>query len=117
MLPLPKMAAAICDNTVSPPSSTTGLRWWANVEMPRKPTPKMAAIMARVWEALRDSGFLKAGTPLEMASTPDSTTAPELNARSSTNSVAPAMRSWFSSKWWASWADVLISWRSPVNIL
>ena len=39
--------------------------------------------------ALCDSGFLKAGTPLEMASMPDRATAPEENARSSTRVVSP----------------------------
>ncbi len=39
--------------------------------------------------ALCDSGFLKAGTPLEMASTPVSATAPEENARSSSRTVSP----------------------------
>ena len=34
--------------------------------------------------ALRDSGFRNAGTPSEMASTPDRATAPEENARNST---------------------------------
>ena len=35
--------------------------------------------------ALRDSGCWKAGTPSEMASTPDRATAPDENARRRTN--------------------------------
>src|SRR5579883_3110412 len=38
--------------------------------MPMNRVPRMTAIQVRVALALRVSGFLKAGTPLEMASTP-----------------------------------------------
>ncbi len=40
-------------------------------------------MMAIVIEALRLSGLRNAGTPLDTASTPDSATAPDENARSS----------------------------------
>ena len=43
----------------------------------------MPAMIASVIDALRASGLRNAGTPLDTASTPDSATAPEENARSS----------------------------------
>ena len=46
----------------------------------------MAAMAIRVRAALRDSGFWKAGTPSEIASTPDRATAPDEKARRRTNS-------------------------------
>ena len=49
-------------------------------ERPKKQLPRMIAIHTNVAEALRASGFLNAGTPLETASTPLSATAPEANA-------------------------------------
>ncbi len=45
-------------------------------------------IISSVVAALRLLGFLKAGTPLEMASTPVRAAQPEENARSSRNSIA-----------------------------
>ena len=49
--------------------------------MPRKRVPKTTAAQVSVVRALRHSGFSKAGTPSEIASTPVSATAPELNER------------------------------------
>ena len=45
-----------------------------------------------VWRALRQAGFLKAGTPFEMASTPVTAAPPEAKAWSTTNRVAPMSR-------------------------
>ena len=45
--------------------------------------PRIVAIAISVLAALCDSGLRNAGTPFEMASTPESATAPEENARSS----------------------------------
>ena len=53
-------------------------------------------MMAMVIAALRLSGFSKAGTPLDTASTPDSATAPEENARSSIRMLS-AFTPWASS--------------------
>ena len=52
-----------------------------------KQLPRMMPIHINVCAAFFDSGFLNAGTPLLTASTPDSATAPEENARSSMSSV------------------------------
>ena len=60
-----------------------GLRWAARIDTPRKHVPRMIAIIISVRAAFRDSGFRKAGTPFDTASTPDSATAPEEKARSS----------------------------------
>ena len=60
--------------------------------IPRKPTPRMIPMYVRVVAAFFDSGLRKAGTPFEIASTPDRTTAPDENARSRTNSDAEAAR-------------------------
>jgi hypothetical protein len=59
--------------------------------MPRKRVPRTAATQAVVVAAFLDSGGRKAGTPLEMASTPVSAVQPEENARSRRNRVRPAM--------------------------
>ena len=83
-----------------PGSMTVGWMLWASTEMPMKATPKIRPMATRVVAALWDSGFLKAGTPLEMASTPVRATAPEENARSkrktptAPNSGRPAASSW-----------------------
>ena len=50
---------------------------------------KVATIQESVVAALRDSGGLKAGMPLEIASTPVSAVHPEANARSRRNRVSP----------------------------
>ncbi len=49
--------------------------------MPRKSAAKIAAAQTSVIRAFLHSGGLKAGTPSEIASTPVSAAAPELNAR------------------------------------
>ena len=50
-------------------------------------------MIASVIEALRASGLRNAGTPLETASTPDSATAPDENARSSIIKLSAAVPS------------------------
>ena len=51
--------------------------------MPKKNEPRMSPIHISVVAAFFDSGFWNAGTPFEIASTPDSAMAPEEKARSS----------------------------------
>ncbi len=53
----------------------------ASTLIPRKSTAKIEAIAIRVLRAFSLSGGLKAATPSEIASTPESATAPEENAR------------------------------------
>ncbi|MFZ2546388.1 MAG: hypothetical protein WAX12_00225 [Candidatus Microthrix subdominans] len=65
-----------------------GCRRWANSAVPKNPTPRMTPIQVSVVAALRDSGFLNAGTPLEIASTPVNATAPDENARSNRKGVS-----------------------------
>ena len=60
----------------------------------------MAPMMAMVIAALRLSGLRNAGTPLDTASTPDSATAPDENARSSIrmlSALVPSASSWASA--------------------
>ena len=56
-------------------------------------------VHARVIEALRDSGLRKAGTPLEIASTPDNATAPDENAFIRAYRVTPVTRAPLRVKW------------------
>ena len=49
-------------------------------------------MITSVWRALRHSGLWKAGTPLEMASTPVTAEPPEANALASTKADAPISR-------------------------
>ena len=51
--------------------------------------PSVEPMITRVVRAFLHSGGRKAGTPLEMASTPVTAAPPEANARMTTNSVAP----------------------------
>ena len=50
----------------------------------------MATIATRVLAAFLAAGFLKAGTAIEMASTPVSATAPDEKARMRAKTVTPA---------------------------
>ena len=54
--------------------------WAASIDRPRNMTPRPAPIITRVWRACFHSGFLKAGTPFEMASTPVTAAPPEAKA-------------------------------------
>ena len=49
----------------------------------------MVAIQTNVMAAFFEVGFLKAGIPFEIASTPESATAPELKARANKKIVIP----------------------------
>ena len=71
----------------------TGCSRWASTEMPKNSEPRMAAIHTRVVDAFFDSGFLNALTPLEIASTPVSATAPDENARISKKKPTPLANS------------------------
>ena len=58
--------------------------------MPKKKTPRMVTMATRVLAAFLASGFLKAGTAIEMASTPVRATAPDEKARMRAKTVTPA---------------------------
>jgi hypothetical protein len=58
------------------------------METPRKSVPRMTPMVVRVVAAFFDSGLRKAGTPLEMASTPERATAPEEKPRRIKKSVS-----------------------------
>ena len=57
-----------------------------STDSPRNITARITAIVTSVAAALRDSGGLKAGMPLEIASVPVMTAEPTVKARSSRNS-------------------------------
>ena len=63
--------------------------WAASHDSPRNMTPSVLPMITSVVRAFLHSGTRKAGTPLEMASTPVTAAPPDANARSTTNSVAP----------------------------
>ena len=73
------------------PRRGSGWRCDASTDTPMKQTPRMAAMIASVIDALRASGLRNDGTPLETASTPDSATAPDENARSSISRLSAAV--------------------------
>ena len=54
-----------------------GRKWCARTETPRNSEPRIVAIHVSVVAAFFDSGRRNAGTPLEIASTPVSATAPD----------------------------------------
>src|SRR5437773_8314864 len=56
-----------------------GRRWWASTDTPKNRTPRITPIHTIVVAAFLDFGLRKAGTPLEMASTPVRATAPDEN--------------------------------------
>src|SRR5216117_3210385 len=68
-------------------SASRGMTWPTTMryDRPRNMTARMVAMVTIVWAALRDSGGLNAGMPLEMASVPVMTADPTANARSSRN--------------------------------
>ncbi|CAB4913548.1 unannotated protein [freshwater metagenome] len=69
-----------CESSVSSWLGT-GCSRWARTEMPRKSAPRMEAIHTSVLLAFFEAGSLKAPTPFEMASMPDSATAPDAKPR------------------------------------
>ena len=80
--PSPKTSRAICDRTVCSSCGSGMIPMLLAMKLiPRKRAAKMAAAHTSVIRAFRHSGGLKAGTPSEIASTPVSAAAPELNAR------------------------------------
>jgi hypothetical protein len=54
----------------------------ASTDTPKKHDPRMPPMIAMVTAAFFDSGLRNAGTPFDTASTPESATAPDENARS-----------------------------------
>src|SRR5258705_10017784 len=61
---------------------------WARIDTPRNSDPRIVAIHTSVVAAFFDSLRRNAGTPLEIASTPVSATAPDVKPRSSTNRLS-----------------------------
>jgi hypothetical protein len=61
---------------------------FASISIDMSMVMAMSPIISSVVAALRLLGFWKAGTPLEIASTPVSAAQPEENARSSRNIIA-----------------------------
>jgi hypothetical protein len=80
--PLPNTARPICAITVRSWLGY-GRRWWASTDTPMNKVPRSTPIHTSVAAAFFDSGRRKAGTPLEIASTPVSATAPDENPFSS----------------------------------
>ena len=75
----------------------------ASHEMPRNIVPSRMAMITSVWRACFHSTGLKAGTPLEMASTPVMAAPPEAKAcRINTTLAAPVASSaagWVGTTW------------------
>ena len=69
--------------------------------MPRKRVTQSPAMITSVAAALRASGALNAGTPLETASTPVIAVQPLANARSTRNVERPRMASGAGRGAWA----------------
>ena len=61
----------------------------ARSDRPRNMKPRAVPITTNVELAFFAAGSLKAGTPLEMASTPVTAAPPDAKAWSTTNNVAP----------------------------
>ena len=79
----PKMYSAIRPNPLPSCSPRNGFSLAARIDTPKKHVPRMTPIQTSVVAAFLLSGFLKAGTPFEIASMPDRATAPDEKARSS----------------------------------
>ena len=88
-MPAPKTASPIIESTVSSPSCGMGSSLLASSDTPKKQAARMIPIIAMVAAAFLASGLRKAGTPSDTASTPDSATAPEENARMRAKTVMP----------------------------
>ena len=80
---LPKTMPATCAMTVcfTGPSTGSTPKFDARNVMPTNSTPRTPAMIIKVVAAFFDSGGLKAGTPVAIASVPVSATAPEAKAR------------------------------------
>ena len=71
----------------------------ARYVIPRNSVAKMLPIQTSVMTAFRDSGGLKFGTPLAIASLPVRPTEPEANARRTSSAVSGSMPSvWNASR-------------------
>src|SRR5207249_9631407 len=81
--PGPNTVLPICEITVSVAGTTP--RLVARNDVPRNIEPMSMLIQMRVVLALRHSGFLKAGTPLEIASVPVKAVQPWAKADMSMN--------------------------------
>ena len=113
--PLWNTARPNCENTVSSWLGY-GRRWWASTDTPKNSDPRMSPIHTSVVAAFLDSGRRKAGTPLEMASTPVRATAPDekplrMRNRLSVPPVATTCSAFFGSNttgwmWWMNKACV-----------
>ena len=96
-------------------SDTVGRRRCASTEMPKNVAPRIVDIQMSVRAAFLGSGARNAGTPFEIASTPESATAPDEKARSNANNVTPVSNEpffviWSSDSWFTGSAP-----RSPKN--
>jgi len=80
-----------------------GWRRVVSTARPNSGPPRSKAVQVKVREALREVGSRNAGTPLEIASTPESATAPDENAFMSAKRVTPVINAplWVN---WFSWA-------------
>ena len=76
--PLPNTASPSCAMTVWSWLGY-GWSWCASSAVPKKSVPRIVPIATSVLAAFFDSGRLNAGTPLLIASTPVSATAPDEN--------------------------------------
>ena len=81
-VPLPKTPFAICEMTVFLSLGTTCI-FIASHEIPMNMMPRHAPMTISVERAFFHSGFLNAGTPLEIASTPVMAAPPDAKAWSS----------------------------------
>ena len=63
-----------------------------SIDRPRNMTPSSVPMTTRVLRAFFHSGFLKAGTPFEIASTPVTAAPPDANAFSTMYNAAPISR-------------------------
>ena len=90
MVPVPpNTVRPMIEMTDSPVSVGVGRMCSARTVSPMNDTPRIDAIQTSVTAAFLEVGLRKAGMPLEMASTPDRATAPELNARANRKRVMP----------------------------
>src|SRR5690242_19420087 len=79
-----------CEMTVGVPDEYgVACRWDARNETPRNMTASAAPMKTSVCCAFFQAGFLNAGTPLEIASTPVTAAHPDANACSMTYAPAP----------------------------
>ena len=91
--PPPYASLPICEMTVGVPLVNGATFILASmIDSPRNMTPSSDPMITRVVRAFRHSGFLKAGTPFEIASTPVTAAPPDANECSTNARLAPARR-------------------------